>query len=372
MRRFNVTSSVVVGCLLVLLAGLSWYGKRNASQFAARKGVIIQLSQMPEVILGRIGTTTEVDARQEKLIKQGLEEWVSLHEVIQTGDPSIDIYDPLDEEVRSQLLKLEEDFRSTVKILKTTSFSDPQQGQEAITSLRDLSRPYAIGISGIQQMLETGFSRTNSWILTAQLILIIVMLSLMVLESVFIDKPILDFLTRNVQRQQTLRNAESSHMKVVRDLTERKIARNSPAVGKKIKEEKEQTSLLSDDYPAKILLVEDHPANQKYVQKLFSKLGYDADLASNGREAVAKALTASYDLIFMDIQMPIMDGIQASYEILNSLDESEAPIIIALTGSAEPEIQEQCLDIGMKDIIWKPVKKDQVTEMIIKWRTVPA
>lgn len=367
-----MTSSIVIGCLLVLVACLSWFGKRNASQFAARKGVTIQLSQMPEVILGRIGTATGIDANQEKLIKQGLEEWVTLHEVIQTGDPSMDIYDALDEEVRSQLLVLEDDFRSTVKVLKTTSFVQNSTSGEALLSLQQLAKPYKIGMTGVQQMLETGFSRTNSWILTAQLILVIVMISLMILESVFIDKPILDFLTRNVQRYQTLRHAESSHMKVVRDLAERKVARNSPAVGKKVVAEKEPASLLSDQYPAKVLLVEDHPANQKYVQKLFSKLGYDADIASNGREAVAKALTTSYDLIFMDIQMPIMDGIQASYEILNSLEESEAPIIIALTGSAEPEIQEQCLDIGMKDIIWKPVKKDQVTEMIVKWRTVPA
>ncbi len=100
---------------------------------------------------------------------------------------------------------------------------------------------------------------------------------------------------------------------------------------------------------------------------MLSRFGYEADLAQDGKEAVDLARHHSYDLIFMDIQMPAMDGMEATRKIRKALKPQGQPTIIAMTANALEEDKRQCLKAGMNDFMVKPIKLDMVEKMIIKW-----
>ncbi len=371
LRRFHLLASVLIVCLLLTIGTISWSSQGSSAQYQSRISIVDHQINMPDILAGKISLLDE-SAESRDALKSTVDQWVSNQETLQKGDPSIRINDPADTEILEHFHLMDPGFRRMTKAIRNQLSDTVISHQEIIHELNAYATTYEIGMTGIKKMWSTGFHRLNNWGFITQIILISLTIGLIILESMFIGKPVLSFLESNIRRKETLKEAERSHLKVVRELTFKKEPKTAPAVGKKVQPTTMEEEKLAARFPANILVVEDHPANQKYVQKLFKKLGYEVQLASNGREAVGMALTTSYDLIFMDIQMPIMDGIQASYEILGSLEEHEQPIIIALTGSAEPEIQEQCLDVGMKDIIWKPVKRDQVTEAIIKWRKVIA
>lgn len=118
-----------------------------------------------------------------------------------------------------------------------------------------------------------------------------------------------------------------------------------------------------------ILLVEDNLINQKVAVKLLEKIGFKADIADNGVKAIEALERASYDLIFMDIQMPVMDGLQATSKIREKygLPGNGGPIIIALTANVLPEDRKNCQEVGMDDFIPKPVKKEIMASTISKW-----
>lgn len=369
LKRFHLLASTLLVCILLVVGAISWSFQKSSSQYQSRINIIEAQIHTPASLAGGL-MLIDNDLEARKLIKSSIDQWVSRQEILQTGDPAMKINDPADPEILTHFQLIDPGFRKATKKLRDQAADSILNKQELLRELNSYATEYEIGMEGIRQMWTIGYERLNSWGFISQIILILLAIGLILLESMFIGKPVLSFLESNVRRKETLREAERSHLKVVRELTAKKQVKAAPAVGKKVLPAADEQEKLATTFPANILVVEDHPANQKYVQKLFAKLGYDVQLASNGREAVGMALTDSYDLIFMDIQMPIMDGIQASYEILGSLEEHEQPTIIALTGSAEPEIQEQCLDVGMKDVIWKPVKRDQVTEAIIKWQKV--
>ena len=117
--------------------------------------------------------------------------------------------------------------------------------------------------------------------------------------------------------------------------------------------------------PIRVLLVEDHPVNQKLVLAMLKKSPISIDTAENGQEAVQRVLTYPYDLVFMDIQMPVMDGIQATKEIRRA-GFSNLPII-AMTAHAIKGDREICLEAGMDDYLSKPIRKEHVIGMIEKW-----
>ncbi len=107
-----------------------------------------------------------------------------------------------------------------------------------------------------------------------------------------------------------------------------------------------------------ILLVEDNLINQKLTQKILINHGFHVDVADNGRMAVRKFKKNSYDLIFMDIQMPVMDGLEATRQIRKLESESrgkERVKIIALTANSQQQDKENCLAAGMDDYINKPL-----------------
>ncbi len=111
-----------------------------------------------------------------------------------------------------------------------------------------------------------------------------------------------------------------------------------------------------------ILLAEDNPVNQRIAQKMLKRLGYPVDVATNGLEALQALKHKSYRLILMDIQMPEMDGIEATRIIRQRW--SAGPKIIAITAYALDYSREMCLEAGMDDYIAKPVNINELADVL--------
>jgi len=118
--------------------------------------------------------------------------------------------------------------------------------------------------------------------------------------------------------------------------------------------------------PLKMLVAEDNNMNQLLATKMFKKIGYIIEIANNGKEAVDMTTKYDYDLVFMDIHMPEMDGIEATEKILNS-GKAKIPIIIAMTANAVKEAEAEYLQLGMKDIVTKPFTIEQLRKVLEKW-----
>ncbi|USB31846.1 PAS domain S-box protein [Paenibacillus sp. YPG26] len=117
----------------------------------------------------------------------------------------------------------------------------------------------------------------------------------------------------------------------------------------------------------RILIAEDHPVNQKLLHTILARRGYNADIVSNGREAVEAVLKGSYDLVFMDVQMPMMDGLEAASSIRKHPEHLHKPVIIAVTAFAKNEDKENCLASGMQDFIAKPIYISEVDRVLKEW-----
>lgn len=144
---------------------------------------------------------------------------------------------------------------------------------------------------------------------------------------------------------------------------------NSPTtVSTGVKKQRAKTfrENLADDIPLRILLAEDFIVNQKIASRIFKKMGYEIDIAENGLEAVEKSSKFTYDIIFMDVQMPEMDGLQATQEIKSSMQE-DSPVIIAMTANAMPEDRQKCIDAGMDDYLSKPFKPAELQKLLVKY-----
>jgi len=117
----------------------------------------------------------------------------------------------------------------------------------------------------------------------------------------------------------------------------------------------------------KVLLVEDNNVNQMVALRMLQRLGFAADIASNGKEAVDAVESIGYDLVFMDISMPEMDGLTACSIIKSDASIKKIPIIIAMTANAMSGDKENYIKAGMDDYISKPVNLDELRRIISKW-----
>lgn len=124
---------------------------------------------------------------------------------------------------------------------------------------------------------------------------------------------------------------------------------------------------LGSKYPLKILLAEDNLVNQKVAIKIFAKLGYRIDVAGNGYEVLDAIENIEYDIIFMDVHMPDMDGLDASREINKKYGSENRPKIIAMTANAMQGDREECIAAGMDDYISKPVRLESLQEVLDNW-----
>ena len=126
---------------------------------------------------------------------------------------------------------------------------------------------------------------------------------------------------------------------------------------------------LTEKYDARILLVEDNTSNQQVALAILKKLGYRADIAANGKEALESLRSLPYDLVLMDCQMPEMDGYEAMARIRDprsSVRNHESPVV-AMTAHAMKTDREKCLAAGMNDYVSKPVKPSAVAQVLEKW-----
>lgn len=125
--------------------------------------------------------------------------------------------------------------------------------------------------------------------------------------------------------------------------------------------------LQAQDYKnLRVLLVEDDSINQEVAQELLSTIGIQVDLANNGQEAVEKVRNNNYAMVLMDLQMPVMDGFEASRHI-RQLPGKETLPIIAMTASVLQEDRQLCLAIGMNDYIGKPIEINQLMSCLLHW-----
>jgi GAF domain-containing protein/CheY-like chemotaxis protein/HPt (histidine-containing phosphotransfer) domain-containing protein len=121
---------------------------------------------------------------------------------------------------------------------------------------------------------------------------------------------------------------------------------------------------LATRHPLRILLAEDNVVNQKLAIRLLEKLGYRADVVGNGLEAIDALERQTYDLLLSDVQMPEMDGLEATRRILERWPDGERPWIVAMTAEAMSGDRERCLAAGMNDYLAKPIRVDELVAAI--------
>jgi len=147
------------------------------------------------------------------------------------------------------------------------------------------------------------------------------------------------------------------------------IAEQLKEKGSVIKEIDNVKSQFSEDfarqYPLNILIAEDNVVNQKLASHILGKMGYKPDISVNGHDALSAMTIKKYDMIFMDVQMPEMDGLEATRFIRENMVHQ--PVIVAMTANAMSEDKELCLKTGMDDYLSKPMKIADIMDVLERW-----
>jgi len=121
---------------------------------------------------------------------------------------------------------------------------------------------------------------------------------------------------------------------------------------------------MAQRLPLRILLAEDYVVNQKLALRLLAQMGYRADVAANGLETIQALERQPYDVVLMDVQMPEMDGLEATRQIRSRWPAAEQPRIIAMTANAMQGDREICLEAGMDDYVSKPIRVDELVQAL--------
>lgn len=150
-----------------------------------------------------------------------------------------------------------------------------------------------------------------------------------------------------------------------------------PAIVKPLKTSIAQTETERKQEPIRILLAEDYPTGQKVAIAFLKRAGYEVDLAENGLAALDLYTTHRYDLILMDIEMPLMDGYEVTRQIrrietnqnesTNKIHDTRRVPIIAMTAHAVKGYMEKCLEVGMDDYLTKPIRRSSLLALVDKW-----
>ncbi len=139
----------------------------------------------------------------------------------------------------------------------------------------------------------------------------------------------------------------------------------STFIGQEPVAEKKLSMQFAREYPMNILIAEDNPVNQRLATRVLEKLGYKPDIATTGYEVLETIKKKDYGLIFMDVQMPEMDGLEATRLI--RLQQQKQPLIIAMTANTMQGDREMCVASGMDDYISKPINLEALVQLLEKW-----
>jgi CheY-like chemotaxis protein len=129
-------------------------------------------------------------------------------------------------------------------------------------------------------------------------------------------------------------------------------------------EQEVANNITNPTHSLRILLAEDNLVNQKVALHMLKRIGYEADVVMNGQEALDVLHRSVYDVVLMDLQMPKMDGLEATRRIIADLPAARRPQIVAMTANAMEGDRELCIATGMNDYITKPVKIEQLARVL--------
>jgi CheY-like chemotaxis protein len=122
--------------------------------------------------------------------------------------------------------------------------------------------------------------------------------------------------------------------------------------------------------PCRVLVADDSPVNRKIIQRMFERLGYEPAYVANGREAVDALHLAHVDLVLMDVEMPVMDGIIATQTIRREIHDARQPVIVGLTAHTGEGTRERLIAAGMDDYLAKPFSSEQLSALMLSLPTL--